>query len=262
MESVESFLTQVFKFPPSPKPGVEATEQAFSPEGVTPPELGLFLSTDWTGLDEGGDSVARGPYHNHLNQLDRESLHIPGEDSLLIKRLSAGDEEALGTLMDRYGGALLHFAHRLVGDMQLAEEIYQDTMLKAWQQASSFRVDGHLKAWLFRVARNNAIDYMRKKRVTVEEYTACLETAATTFRPDREAERAWLSTEVFEAVDELPAAYREVVDLRFFHQLCYQEIAEVLSIPLGTVKSRLNYAIQRLTKILRDRGIDHNLVDN
>jgi DNA-directed RNA polymerase specialized sigma24 family protein len=172
VESVESFLTQVFKFPPSPKPGVEATEQAFSPEGVTPPDLGLFLSTDWTGLGEGGDSVARGPYRNQLNQLDRESLHIPGEDSLLIKRLSAGDEEALGTLMDRYGGALLHFAHRLVGDMQLAEEIYQDTMLKAWQQASSFRVDGHLKAWLFRVARNNAIDYMRKKRVTVEEYTA------------------------------------------------------------------------------------------
>lgn len=184
-----------------------------------------------------------------------------GEDTTLIRRLSAGDEEALGTLMDRYGGALLHFAHRLVGDMQLAEEIYQDTMLKAWQQAASFRVDGHLKAWLFRVARNNAIDYMRKKKVPVEEFTACLETAATTFRPEREAERSWLASEVFEAVDELPPAYREVVDLRFFHQLCYQEIAQVLGIPLGTVKSRLNYAISRLTKILRDRGIDPSLVD-
>ncbi|HEY3367098.1 MAG TPA: sigma-70 family RNA polymerase sigma factor [Symbiobacteriaceae bacterium] len=185
-----------------------------------------------------------------------------GEDSVLIKRLSAGDEEALGMLMERYGGALLHFAHRLVGDMQLAEEIYQDTMLKAWQQASTFRVDGHLKAWLFRVARNNAIDYMRKKRIPVEEFQACLETAATTFRPDREAERSWLSAEIFEAVDELPQAYREVIDLRFFHQLCYQEIAEVLLIPLGTVKSRLNYAIQRLTKILRERGIDGEIVDN
>jgi RNA polymerase sigma-70 factor, ECF subfamily len=236
-----------------------ATEQAASSEGVVPPESGLFMSTDWTGPDRGGDSVARGmPYQNRL---ERDLGVTAGEDSALIKRLSAGDEEALGTLMDRYGGALLHFAHRLVGDMQLAEEIYQDTMLKAWQQASSFRVDGHLKAWLFRVARNNAIDYMRKKRVPMEEFTACLETAATTFRPDREAERSWLSTEVFEAVDELPAAYREVIDLRFFHQLCYQEIAEVLGIPLGTVKSRLNYAIQRLTKILRDRGIDHSLVD-
>jgi RNA polymerase sigma-70 factor (ECF subfamily) len=192
----------------------------------------------------------------------QEAALTAGEDSVLIRRLSAGDEEALGTLMDRYGGALLHFAHRLVGDMQLAEEIYQDTMLKAWQQAATFRLDGHLKAWLFRVARNNAIDYMRKKRVPVDEFTVCLETAATTFRPEREAERSWLSGEVVEAIDELPGAYREVVDLRFFHQLCYQEIAQVLNIPLGTVKSRLNYAIQRLTKILRDRGIDHSLVDN
>lgn len=190
------------------------------------------------------------------------SLPSASDDFTLIRRLSAGDEEALGTLMDRYGGALLHFAHRLTGDMQLAEEIYQDTMLKAWQQADTFRVDGHLKAWLFRVARNNAIDYMRKKRVPVEEFTVCLETAATTFRPEREAERAWISGEVFFALDDLPPAYREVVDLRFFQQLCYQEISQVLHIPLGTVKSRLNYAIQRLTKLLSDRGIDYSLVDS
>jgi RNA polymerase sigma-70 factor, ECF subfamily len=183
------------------------------------------------------------------------------EDTVIINRLAAGDEEALGLLMDRYGGQLLHFAHRLVGDMHLAEEIFQDTMLKAWQQAAQFRVDGHLKAWLFRVARNNAIDHMRKKRVPVEEYTSCVETAAVTFRPDREAERSWLSSEVYEAIGELPLAYREVVDLRFFHQLCYQEIAQVLGIPLGTVKSRLNYAIQRLTKILQERGIDNTLVE-
>lgn len=257
MARVETYLSQVFKFPPSPQPGVEAV-QVVTPDEVAPPELGLF--TDWTGLDEGGDSVAQGmPYYSRMA---KDPTPLAGEDSALIKRLSAGDEEALGTLMDRYGGALLHFAHRLVGDMQLAEEIYQDTMLKAWQQASSFRVDGHLKAWLFRVARNNAIDYMRKKRLPVEEFTACLETAATTFRPEREAERSWLSAEVFDAIDELPPAYREVVDLRFFHQLCYQEIAQVLNIPLGTVKSRLNYAIQRLTKILSERGIDPSLVDN
>lgn len=183
------------------------------------------------------------------------------EDTVIINRLALGDEEALGLLMDRYGGQLLHFAHRLVGDMQLAEEIFQDTMLKAWQQAAQFRVDGHLKAWLFRVARNNAIDHMRKKRLPIEEFTSCMETAALTFRPEREAERAWLSSEVYEAIGELPLAYREVIDLRFFHQLCYQEIAQVLEIPLGTVKSRLNYAIQRLTKILHDRGIDPSLLE-
>lgn len=208
----------------------------------------------------GGDVALEMETYHH--QSSPELCERPvSEDSTLIRRLSAGDEEALGTLMDRYGGALLHFAHRLVGDMQLAEEIYLDTVLKAWQQAGTFRVDGHLRAWLFRVARNNAIDYMRKKRLPVEEFTACLETAATTHRPEREAERAWLCSEVFAAVCQLPEAYREVVDLRYFQQLCYQEIAHVLEIPLGTVKSRLNYALQRLARILRDRGIDASLTD-
>lgn len=258
MGRVESINSQAFIFPPLPvETGVEEGEAVTPPVKGTPPNSGLQA---WVGLSEGGGSVARGMAYRTKTAI-RETM-AGGEDSALIRRLSAGDEEALGTLMDRYGGALLHFAHRLVGDMQLAEEIFQDTMLKAWQQASSFRLDGHLKAWLFRVARNNAIDYMRKKRVPIEEFTVCLETAATTFRPDREAERVWLSAELVEAMNELPPAYREVVDLRFFHQLCYQEIAQVLGIPLGTVKSRLNYAIQRLTKILGDRGIDHSLVDN
>lgn len=190
------------------------------------------------------------------------SLTRMDEDAELIHRLATGDEEALNVLMDRYGAPLLHFAHRLVGDMQLAEEIFQDTMLKAWQQATQFRLDGHLKAWLFRVARNNAIDHMRKKRVPMEEYSSSLETAATTFRPEREAERSWLSFEVLQSIAELPTVYREVIELRFFQQLGYQEIAGALGIPLGTVKSRLNYAIQRLTKILRERGIDASSIEH
>ncbi len=259
MERIESYLSQVCKFSPPPCCGTVGDPAAEPCDGERLSGTDLVEFDGWIGLDEGVDSVAQS-----MSQAARSRKNATSacDDSVLIKRLSAGDEEALGTLMDRYGGALLHFAHRLVGDLQLAEEIYQDTMLKAWQQASSFRMDGHLKAWLFRVARNHAIDYMRKKRVPTEEFTVCLETAATTFRPEREAERAWLSHEVFEAIDELPAAYREVVALRFFHQLCYQEIADVLDIPLGTVKSRLNYAVQRLTKILHDRGIDDSLVDN
>jgi RNA polymerase sigma-70 factor, ECF subfamily len=259
VERAESLISQSCEFPPLLNAEVEEHKAATFVDVATSVPAGMQPKAERYGRKEGGTSMARSTAYRA--RLIGDHTEPPGEDSVLIKRLSAGDEEALGTLMDRYGGALLHFAHRLVGDLQLAEEIYQDTMLKAWQQAASFRLDGHLKAWLFRVARNNAIDYMRKKRLPLEEFTTCLETAATTFRPEREAERSWLSTEVVEAVSELPPAYREVVDLRFFHQLCYQEIAQVLGIPLGTVKSRLNYAIQRLTKILRERGIDHNLVE-
>ncbi|MFZ5813874.1 MAG: RNA polymerase sigma factor [Bacillota bacterium] len=185
----------------------------------------------------------------------------PTDETRIIRRLSAGDEEALGILMDRYGGALLHFAHRLVGDMQMAEEITQDTMLKAWQQAGSFRMDGHLKAWLFRVARNNAIDYIRRKRLPTEEFQSAHDTASVEQQPEREAERSWLTEAILEALEELPEQYRDVIEMRFFQDMCYQEIAETLKIPLGTVKSRLNYALKGLTRVLMERGIGPDLLD-
>lgn len=180
------------------------------------------------------------------------------EDARLVQRLSAGDDTALVAIMDRYGAAILSFASRMVGDKYLAEEITQDTMLKVWQQAGSFRMDGHLRAWLFRVARNNAIDYMRKKRPVLEELGTSM--PATGQRPESEAERTWLSGQLGASLMELPLAYREVIDLRYFHQMGYHEISHILQIPVGTVKSRISYALNRLTKILREKGVDSSLV--
>lgn len=181
------------------------------------------------------------------------------EDARLVQRLSCGDETALVAIMSRYGAAILAFAIRLVGDKYLAEEICQDTMLKVWQQASSFRMDGHLRAWLFRVARNSAIDYMRKKRPILEELATTL--PANGERPESEAEKAWMAGQLGLALMELPVAYREVIDLRYFHQMGYHEISQILQIPVGTVKSRISYALNRLTKILRTKGVDSSLVD-
>lgn len=175
-----------------------------------------------------------------------------------MQRLSAGDESALVAIMDRYGAAIMAFSARLVGDRYLAEEITQDTMLKVWQQAGSFRMDGHLRAWLFRVARNNAIDYMRKKRPVMEELGPSM--PSNGLRPEREAERTWLAGELGASLVELPLAYREVIVLRYFHQMGYHEISQILQIPVGTVKSRISYALNRLTKILRDKGVDASLI--
>lgn len=182
------------------------------------------------------------------------------EDARLVQRLSSGDDTALTSIMDRYGGPLLAFAYRMVGDKHLAEEIFQDTMVKVWQQAGALRMDGHLRAWLFRVARNNAIDYMRKKRPILEELGPGL--PATGNRPEQEAELSWLCGQLGSAMAELPLTYREVIDLRYFHQMGYHEISTILGIPVGTVKSRISYALNRLTKILRARGIDASLVEN
>lgn len=144
--------------------------------------------------------------------------------------------------------------------MQTAEEICQDTMLKAWQQASAFRVDGHLKAWLFRVARNDAIDHMRRRRLPTEEFQAAQHTASQDPQPQQEAERSWMADAIVEALGRLPEQYRQVIEMRFFQEMCYHEIAKALGIPLGTVKSRLNYALKGLARVLAMRGIGPDLL--
>ncbi len=262
MAGGESLEARANKFPPpdeesaaeETKPIVDG-EKSESPS----PGGGPHQSANWGDTKEGGASVQRATEYELKPGAD--PFLATGEETRIIRRLSAGDEEALGTLMDRYGGALLHFAHRLVGDMQMAEEICQDTMLKAWQQAGSFRMDGHLKAWLFRVARNNAIDYIRRKRLPIEEYQTASETAATDQQPEVEAEKTWLTEAILDALEILPPQYRDVIEMRFFQDMGYQEIAAILKIPLGTVKSRLNYALKGLTRVLIERGIGPDLIE-
>lgn len=157
-------------------------------------------------------------------------------------------------MMESFGGALLQYAHRLVGDRHAAEEICQDALLKAWQQGDEFDQDGHLKAWLFRVARHRAIDCLRRRRCVVVEPLAN-QAAETVVHPEAEAERAWLTEAILDAMSELPPPYKAVIHLRFFHDMGYREIAECLQIPIGTVKSRLNYGLKGLARILRARQV-------
>lgn len=259
MGGEESYEVQACKFPPSD--GTVPEEKRLADRRGSEDQVDHHRSSEWASLEERGSSKVRAAEDFDLKPGADPFVASPTEETRIIRRLSSGDEEALGALMDRYGGALLHFAHRLVGDMQMAEEICQDTMLKAWQQAGSFRMDGHLKAWLFRVARNNAIDYIRRKKLPTEEFQAAHDTASHDQQPEREAEKSWLTNAILGALDALPDQYREVIEMRFFQDMCYQEIAEELRIPLGTVKSRLNYALKGLTRVLGERGIGPEMLD-
>ncbi|MEW8977409.1 MAG: sigma-70 family RNA polymerase sigma factor [Symbiobacterium sp.] len=176
-------------------------------------------------------------------------------------RLTAANEEALGMMMERYGGALLQYAHRLVGDIHTAEEICQDTLLKAWQHGDRFRQEGHLQAWLFRVARNRAIDLLRRRRYAAEEPLGH-SVSRSPGHLEEEAERALMTEALLGALAELSPQYRVVIELRFFRDLGYREIAERLAIPIGTVKSRLNYGLKGLARILERRRIAGDVCSN
>lgn len=178
------------------------------------------------------------------------------DDSVLVQRLRDGDETALVEVMERYGGELMRLLCRLLGDQQAAEEAYQDTLLRLWSRCHVLRMQERLRPWLFRVARNRAIDALRIKhtdRLTKFDYKELLaDLPACDFLPDEEAERSRWTSQLECALKRLPVDYRNVLYLLYLRGMRYRQVADQLAIPVGTVKSRTVYALKRMRKLLAD----------
>jgi RNA polymerase sigma-70 factor (ECF subfamily) len=171
------------------------------------------------------------------------------DDVTLVRRVADGDADALRVLYERYGRIVYSFAFRFVRDPGLAEECTQDVFLALWRRASGFDPSrAKPSTWMLAVARNRAIELGRRRsRRPALAAEAVAETdddnapdpAAVAVEVDR-AERVAL------ALAELPPEQREVVSLAYFDQLSHSEIAELIGIPLGTVKGRMRLALERL----------------
>lgn len=167
------------------------------------------------------------------------------QEQVLIKRLKEGDPGAVDDLVEEYKKPVFAFIIRLVNDQDLAEDLFQETWIKVIRYIKGFRGDSKLSTWLFQIALNQCRDTMRKKKhihVPLEE----AENIAGSTTPD--AERIFIAEEVRMLVAELPVKMKEVVVLKYFHDLNDQEISEIAGIPAGTVKSRLHRASGILRK--------------
>jgi RNA polymerase sigma-70 factor (ECF subfamily) len=181
-------------------------------------------------------------------------------DADLIGRVSEGDAQALELLYDRYSRVVYSFALRIVGDPQLAEELLQEVFLRTWQQGSAFRAArGTFITWLLSITHNMAIDEVRKRRrrpqrADNEEPEAVL--AAMMDEGQDVEEEVWLSSlraTIATALEVLPPAQREAIELAYFQGLTQREIAERLGEPLGTIKTRMRLGIQKLREQLGDQ---------
>ncbi len=181
-------------------------------------------------------------------------------DADLIGRVSEGDTRALEILYDRYSRVVYSFALRIVGDPQLAEELLQEVFLRTWQQGAAFRAArGSFITWLLSITHNMAIDEVRKRRrrpqrADNEEPETVL--AAMTDEGQDVEEEVWLSSlreMIATALQELPVAQREAIELAYFQGLTQREIAERLGEPLGTIKTRMRLGIQKLREQLGDQ---------
>lgn len=174
----------------------------------------------------------------------------------LIERIAGGDRLALEQLYSRYERPLFRFIASLTRERGLGEEILQDTFVAVWCGAASYEGRAAVRVWLFGVARRQAHNAMRRRRLP-EAGVAELETAADRGpTPESEALARERREDLTAAVARLATAHREALALVFVEGLSYREAAEVLGIPEGTVKSRLNHARQALRALLQaeERG--------
>jgi RNA polymerase sigma-70 factor, ECF subfamily len=175
-------------------------------------------------------------------------------DADLVRRVAAGDRTALAALYELHGQAILAQAVLAVGDRTLAEEILQDTMLALWRGAASFRGDSRVRTWLIAIARRQARDRMRRRRIrTVTDDILSGWPAAEPGPEDLTLERAE-ATVVAEAIGGLNLRHREILGLVYGASLSLAEAAEALQVPLGTVKSRLAGARAALASSLSRKG--------
>jgi len=193
-------------------------------------------------------------------------------DELLLKEYTHGDRAAFTTLMKRYSNELVHFLTRFLGSRAAADDVFQDTFLQIHLSAETFDVERRFKPWLFTIAANKARDYHRKhNRVAAggamslssaidsdgegERFVDLLESEVPT--PDTPLLDAERSRIVKQVMDSLPLHLREILLLSYFQRLSYNDIARDLTIPLGTVKSRLHTAVAafaRAWKLARSNG--------
>ena len=174
---------------------------------------------------------------------------------LLISRARGGDREAFGALVEQYRDNVYRLAYRMCGNAYDADEAAQEAFVAAWRALPNFRGDAKFSTWLYRLTTNAAIDVMRreKRHQTVGD-GEMVDVADDADSPQETVERTEQQEAVQKALSTLSEEYREVLLLRYMEELDYAEIAEVLQLPSGTVKSRINRAKAALKAALLKSG--------
>lgn len=194
---------------------------------------------------------------------------VPGDpaddDDTLVAAVRAGDATAYRGLVERYQGRVYHVIYGMVRDQEDARELTQDAFIKAYRNLHTFREDSRFYTWIYRIAMNLTIDFVRRRGkgpAAGSEEDVALGAADTSGMtegqhvdsPRRVLERKELYAAILTALDKLPEDQKQVILLREIEGMSYKEIAEILDLAEGTVMSRLFYARKKLQAMLGDHA--------
>lgn len=185
-------------------------------------------------------------------------------DLRCVERAQAGDRKAFGDIVDTYSDRIYGYLYHMLGDREDAECLSQETFVRAWQSIGRFRGGAAFSSWLYRIATNLAIDALRRRsrRGTMLSLDESLDLGDGEVdrqvpdhapQPDEVLARDELQEAVWDSIGELSAKLKPVLVMYDFEQFSYEEIANTLSVPLGTVKSRLFHARQQLKREIAQR---------
>lgn len=184
------------------------------------------------------------------------------DDNILINKALAGDQTAYEKLMKKYYQLIYNLIFRMISRKEDVEDLTQEAFIKAFNSLQNFDRQFAFSTWLFKIATNNAIDYLRKKKLNTFSIDREIESEESDFKfeiPDNEnkPDRVIIEDErkkiLDEAIESLPPKYKEVILLRHKMDKEYEEIAKELKLPLGTVKAHIFRGRELLNKYLKDK---------
>ncbi len=192
------------------------------------------------------------------NKPQRRSEQVLLADEDLMFLSDRGDKEALGTLYDRHSRTAYSLAYRMMGERPAAEDLVQEAFLQVWRAAGSYREErGSVRTWILSIVRYRGIDHLRSS-ASRNRTQHRAEAIAPTSQPSEAFAQTWRNSQgeqVREALGGLPQAQHKVLDLAYFSGYTHIEIAELLELPLGTVKGRVRLGLKNLREHFESRGM-------
>jgi RNA polymerase sigma-70 factor (ECF subfamily) len=187
---------------------------------------------------------------------------LPLEDSQIVRQVLRGKREMFGLLLERYQKPIFNFIYRFYGNHDLAQELTQETFLRAYQFLKSYDPGRKFSTWLYTVAKNLCIDELKKRKaareVPLDDAIGFVEKKGADGGPEMDQQQQAIRREedfkLLEALQELPSSARTVLLLHYFQGLSYQEIGETLSLPVSTVKIRIFRAKKALLEKWKEAG--------
>lgn len=182
------------------------------------------------------------------------------DEERLINEALGGSQQAYRELVAMHRTAIYHIIYKIVKDQEASNDLVQETFMKAFSALASYRSEYRFSTWLYKIAANASIDYLRKRRIHALSLDRPVETpdgsieieiADYSYHPENELVRKEQRVNIEEAIASLPDKYREVIIYRHKDDKSYEEIADLLNIPVGTVKARIFRARELLKKKLR-----------